>query len=481
MTSSDAALTIIFAIIGVGTLLGVFGRMGHRMDLEQWTVGGRGFGLLVVFILMAGEIYTTFAFLGASGWAYSRGGPTLYVLAYMPLYQVIIYHLGPKIQAIGRKHGLQTQADFFAQRFGGRLLPLLVALIGIAAIVPYLQLQLTGLGIIVELASFERIGRDVAITTAAVLIGAFVLISGIRGVAAVSILKDFLMVAVIAVIGVAVPYLHFGGVGPMFARLVREHPAHLVMPGATTTLGHTWYISTVLICSLALGWPHAFAAVYTARDGNTLRKNAMLLPLYNLSLVFVFFVGFAALLLYPGLANGDLSMLTVVRDTFPGWFLGVVGGAGALTAMVPAAVLALTASTLFAKNIFRPWCATTYSDAQVARLARFLVIVLIALSLWLALTHSTSLVALLLLGYDGVCQLFPGIVLGLYRPRFSRVAVVAGILTGVVVLTYLVLSKRDPFHGWNAGFVALCANVAVTALVARLAKSAGLGRTAQIA
>jgi SSS family solute:Na+ symporter len=50
------------------------------MDLEQWTVGGRGFGMMLVWMLMAGEIYTTFTFLGASGWAYSRGGPVLYIL-----------------------------------------------------------------------------------------------------------------------------------------------------------------------------------------------------------------------------------------------------------------------------------------------------------------------------------------------------------------------------------------------------------------
>ena len=34
------------------------------MNLEQWSVGGRGFGTIFVFLLMAGEIYTTFTFLG---------------------------------------------------------------------------------------------------------------------------------------------------------------------------------------------------------------------------------------------------------------------------------------------------------------------------------------------------------------------------------------------------------------------------------
>ncbi len=49
-----------------------------------------------------------------------------------------------------------------------------------------------------------------------------------------------------------------------------------------------------------------------------------------------------------------MSLLSLARKTFPPWFLGVIGGAGALTAMVPSAMILLTASTLFAKNLVRP-------------------------------------------------------------------------------------------------------------------------------
>ena len=65
----------------------------------------------------------------------------------------------------------------------------------------------------------------------------------------------------------------------------------------------------------------------------------------------------------PGLPDGDLALLTVVRGSFPPWLLGVVGGAGALTAMVPASILILTAATLFAKNLWRPIFAPAMTDA----------------------------------------------------------------------------------------------------------------------
>ena len=218
-------------------------------------------------------------------------------------------------------------------------------------------------------------------------------------------------------------------------------------------------------------WPHGFAAMFTARSGDTLRRNAVVMPLYNLSLVFIFFVGFAALLLFPKLANGDLSLLTVVRATFPPWFLGIVGGAGALTAMVPAAVLVLTASTLFAKNVFRPLCGRELSDAQVGRLARFIVVVLIAASLGLALTRSTSLVALLLLGYDLVSQFFPGIVLGLFWKPVSR----AGVLGEEWGDPVAASAAADPLNGWNAGFLGLVVNLTVTVLVTKWVRAPAPG------
>ena len=104
---------------------------------------------------MAGEIYTTFSFLGASGWAYSKGGPTLYILGYLTLAYVVSFYILPQIWEVGRKYALQTEADFFERRYGSKYLAALVSLVGVVFMIPYLQLQLTGLGIIVQVASFE--------------------------------------------------------------------------------------------------------------------------------------------------------------------------------------------------------------------------------------------------------------------------------------------------------------------------------------
>jgi solute:Na+ symporter, SSS family len=472
VSPSVVALAVIFGIVALGSGIGFYAGARHKMDLEQWTVAGRGFGLLFIWLLMAGEIYTTFAFLGASGWAYARGGPTLYILGYLTLAYVVSFYILPQLWEVGRRHSLQTQSDYFQSRYGSKHLAAFVSLVGVIFIIPYLQLQLTGLGIIVEAASFEGIGRTPAMMISFALVAGFVFTSGVRAVAWVSVLKDFMLLAAAFAIGIGVPYHYFGGIGPMFTALVHAKPQHLVMPGSTPNLGHSWYISTVLLTSLGFYmWPQTVGSSFTAKSGNTLRRNAVIMPLYGITLPLIFFVGYSAILVVPGLKNGDLALLTVVRKTYPAWFLGMVGGAGALTAMVPAAIQILTAATLFAKNLYRPIFAPEMTDAQVARLARIMVLVITAVALYFAIYSSTTLVSLLLLGYAGVTQFFPGTVLGLYSKRVTMPGVFAGLLVGVAAVAFLMLTKRDPFFGLNAGFCALCLNFVVTVLVSGLTPS----------
>lgn len=109
----SAALLVILATIIVAAAVGVYAGSRVKMNLENWTVAGRRFGVIIMWLLMAGEIYTTFTFLGASGWAYSRGAPTFYILIYGTLAYTVSFFILPAIWNIGKQKGLHTQPDFF--------------------------------------------------------------------------------------------------------------------------------------------------------------------------------------------------------------------------------------------------------------------------------------------------------------------------------------------------------------------------------
>jgi SSS family solute:Na+ symporter len=467
----NPALVIILAVIVLSSFLGVYAGRRMKMNLENWTVGGRKFGVILIWLLMAGEIYTTFTFLGASGWAYSRGAPTFYILIYGALAYTLSFFILPPIWRVGKAYGLHTQPDFFVKRYQSRWLGVLVAAIGIFSIIPYLQLQLTGLGLIVEEASNRAISSDWAIAISFVLSCAFVYTSGIKGVAWVSIVKDIMMIAAVGIVGIGVPLIYFGGFGKMFRTLIEQRPNFLAFPGGTTNMDVLWVMSTVLLSGLGFYmWPHAFASAFSAKSAKTIKRNAVIMPLYQIPVLLVFLVGFTALLVIPGLKKGDMAFLALVNKTYPSWFMGFVGAAGAVTAMVPSAILVLFASTLLAKNIYQAGFNPGAREEKVMSLSRFMVLVIMVIALVFAIFFPNELVSLLILGYDGVSQFFPGVVLGLFWKRVTRAGVFTGIASGAIFVSFLIISGRDPFLGMNAGFVALALNALLTVVVSLMSK-----------
>jgi len=133
--------------------------------------------------------------------------------------------------------------------------------------------------------------------------------------------------------------------------------------------------------------------------------------------------------------------------------------------MVPSSILVLFASTLLAKNVYKAGFNPRASEETVMRLSRFMVLVITTLALVMAIRFPNELVNLLIIGYDGVTQFFPGVVLGLFWKRATKGAVLSGIIVGIAVVVALIYTGHDPFLGMNAGFVGLAVNSIVTLAV----------------
>jgi SSS family solute:Na+ symporter len=477
----NAALLIIFGTIAVVLLLGLWAQHGKDMDLEQWTVGGRGFGTILVFVLMAGEIYTTFTFLGGSGYAYGHGAPAFYILSYGCLAYVLSYWLLPPIWRYAKEHRLIAQPDFFARKYDSPALGILVAVVGIVALVPYLVLQLKGLGIIVDAAAYGAISPTWAIWIGAAVVTAYVMVSGVHGSAWTAVLKDTMILAVVLFLGIYLPLHYYGGYGAMFDAIQAAKPNFLALPAQGESVA--WFDSTVLLTALGFYmWPHTFGSLYTAKEERAFRRNAALLPLYQIILLFVFFVGFAAILKVPGLKGSDidLSLLRLSVQTFDPWFVGVIGAAGVLTAIVPGSMILMASATLLANSIFRQFQPQA-SDVTISRVAKLFVPVVALVSVIFTLRGGTTIVALLLMGYSFVTQLLPPLVASLLPNNpVTKEGAFAGICVGVATvaatsLTHTTMAVLLPalpeaVRDLNIGIVALALNLCALGIVSALTR-----------
>jgi SSS family solute:Na+ symporter len=469
VSGAPVALTIVALTVAATIAFALWSVRRLRMDPAQFIVGGRSFGTIFLWVLLAGEIYTSFTFLGMAGWAYGLGAPAYYILAYGTCGYVIGYFLLPAIWRVAKERSLLTGPDFLQDRYQSRALGVLAGCCQFALMVPYVTLQLSGLQTLLGIAGYGAYDATAAVAIAFILVALFVFTAGLRGTAWASVVKDVLVLGAVIFAGIAIPIQFFGSPAAMIDQVLRTHPHFLTLAPGAAPHGTVWYVSTVLLTSIGFYMgPQSMSAIYSARSENVLRRNAMLLPLYQVVLLLVFFAGLAALLIAPGLKGPavDQSFLLVVQRYYPPWVMGFVAAAGALAALVPATALVLAAASVFSKNVLGAFGIAT-GDASRVLATRLLVVVVAALSLILWLEARTTIVEMLLIYYNGITQFAPAIVASFLWKR----ATVWGVITGIVVgLALAVVFANIPsLDGVNAGFAALAANVLCLVVVSLLA------------
>jgi SSS family solute:Na+ symporter len=460
--SAAIALGVVGIIICATVLFGLWGVRKVKMSPQEFIVGGRSFGTLFIWLLMAGEIYTSFTFLGAAGWAYSRGAPAFYILCYGTVAYIIAFFLTPSIWRVARDRQLLTGPDFFTAQYGSKALGGLVALVGFVFLVPYVTVQLGGLEILLHIAGYNRFEARAAVGIAFAVIAVFVYAVGLRGTAWAAVIKDVLVVIAVIFAGVALPVHFFGSPAVVISKVLERQPHWMTLQGTTTSSGTVWFVTTVLLTAMGFFmFPQSMAATYAARNQDTLRRNAVFLPFYQLMILLVYFGGFTALLVVPGLKgpDGDQSFMLVVQKYYSPWVLGFIAGTGCLAALIPASAQVLGASSIVSKNLFADY-GMVRTHAGLVRSTRILVLVVAVLAFSFWYFGRQTLVGLLLISYTGMTQFFPGVALSFSRRlRPNSTGVASGITVGIVTLVVFAAKKAGTLAGINSGIVALILNV----------------------
>ncbi|MFE0104074.1 sodium:solute symporter [Streptomyces sp. NPDC059009] len=444
-------------------LLAVRGR-GKQGGLAEWSVGGRSLGAVFIWVLMAGEGYTSFSYLGAAGWGYNFGAPVLYVVAYMSCGYAVGYVVGPTLWAYARRHGLVSITDMVAHRYGKPWLGAVIALLATVFLLPYIQLQITGMGVVVSTISYGAISLNWAYFIGFAVTVGFVVVSGLRGSAWVSVLKDLLVIVTLAFLAVYVPLHYFDGYGDFLHRVTSEKSAWLTLPGSGgSPYGTGWFVTTSFLNALTVViFPTTVAGYLGAKSADGLRRNAIWLPAYNVLLFVPMLLGIAALFVVPGLAGAgsNLALFELVVDSLPAWVVGVVGVAAALSSIVPMAVFMLVIGTMWGSSVL-PLVPRWRGAVRQRVGSQVVVVVAGALALVMTYAAPNTLVRLSLISYEGMAQLVPMVLLGLVWRKLSLVGALSGLVVGVVIVCVLVFSEHDPVLGVNAGILALGVNLLV--------------------
>ncbi|GCD90298.1 monocarboxylate uptake permease MctP [Nocardioides sp. LS1] len=487
-------------------------RRAESLDsLDEWGLGGRGFGTFVAWFLIGGDIYTAYTFIAVPATLYAGSVVGFFAVPYTIVIYPLIFLFLPRLWSVSHKHGYVTPADFVQGRYDSKGLGLAVAVTGLLATMPYIALQLVGMQVVLEVmglgtGSDNWFVQDLPLFLAFAVLAAYTYSSGLRAPALIAFVKDTLIYIVILV---AVFYLpsQVGGWSHIFSAAqdsfnsFNTDNADAVAAGTVPGKGTIppgaaqWaYASLALGSALALFmYPHSITGVLSTRSRSVIRRNAALLPAYSFLLGLLALLGFVAIAAGVKVDNPQQSVPQLFENEFPAWFAGVAFAAIVIGALVPAAIMSIAAANLWTRNVYKAFinpAATPKQEATQSKVVSLLV-KFGALVFVLALSDQFA-INLQLLGGVWILQTFPAIVVGLYTRWLHRWAVLAGWAVGMAYGTWLAYGvplPTDPsshfggplvlFPGTDTkvyiALIAFLANLLVAVVLTVVLRAAGVG------
>jgi solute:Na+ symporter, SSS family len=429
------ALSIFIFFFALVTVMGFFAarwKSGPVSEhLDEWGLGGRQFGTWITWFLVGGDFYTAYTVIAVPALVYAVGAYGFFALPYTIIVYPFVFAVMPLLWKTAHANGHVTAADVVLGTYHSRGLELAVAITGMVATMPYIALQLIGMGVVIKAMGLRG---ELPIVAAFIILALYTYSSGLRAPALIAFVKDIMIYIVVLVAVVIVP-AKLGGYGAVFAA---ANDAFVAKGGATGLILHPDQM--LPYATLALGsalaafmYPHTLTGIFASKSADTIRKNAILLPAYTLLLGLIALLGYMAHAAQIKVSSPNDVVPMLFKALFPSWFSGFAFSAIAIGALVPAAVMSIGAANLFTRNVWKSYVdpgITHAGETAVAKIAS-LVVKLGALAFTLFLPVQFAL-DLQLLGGLWILQTFPALVFGLFTRWFRAEGLLLGWATGIL-------------------------------------------------
>src|SRR4051795_1580969 len=101
-TGTDVtALTIVIALFALVTVLGFAAARWRRAqslaNLDEWGLGGRGFGTFVTWFLLGGDLYTAYTFVAVPALMFASGALGFFAVPYTIIVYPLVFVFLPRL------------------------------------------------------------------------------------------------------------------------------------------------------------------------------------------------------------------------------------------------------------------------------------------------------------------------------------------------------------------------------------------------
>lgn len=438
--------TILFSLLLIA--VGIFANKKNEVSNDGFFLGSRSIGSFATIMTLIFSIWSTLAFYGVVGEGYINGVGSLGIAQGIFWGSSLLVIVGYRLWMIGKKYGFSTPGDFFGERYYSNFFRIVTAVGLIFFTMPYIGLQLSGLGS--GLNGAANVPVLVGTVAIALVLLIFVSVGGMRSVAWTDAVQGVVF-TVIVLVALFVLFISM----PEPLAVVAQKAAE-ARPGLNGYPGPNNLYTPVLTLHLAITigsfvvWPHIFIRFFIAKSKETYKTLATVYPLYEvLCMVPLLLIG---IIIIPYLFGGGLSPLEAQMsihqaiNTIKG---GSVLGAGIFLAAFAAAMSTASSQLLACSNMFTSDLYTRFvnkkaSDQKIVFMGRLAIVAFVIISTAFGLYWPHVFSTATRFATPGYAQLFPPLIAGLFWKRANREGAIAGTLGGFLILVLFSLVWPNP-------------------------------------
>ena len=456
MITNAINLMIICAFAFIPLLLGEQARNRSTGSSEDFILQGRRLGLFPMYATVFATWMSAFAFLSGITYFFEEGPIYMTTVGWDMLFAVLFILMGRRIWHYGRSYGYMTATDFFQDIYRSRILSGMVTIISIGCTMLYLQAQIAGAVIVIQVGTKGVISVYAGGIIFFAILVIYLWAGGLRAVA----MTDIFYGALIAVAMISTGLFLMrtaGGTEEVFRRIVEDDPSRVSMSLENGKERVCMWIALFIIVPVgAFMGPQMWIRNYAAGSHRHFMILPLLLAMSSIICIGTLFSGSAGIVLATHTTDPSAVIIDLLSEyAHPFFYVFVITGIfAAIFSTANSQVHALAA--IYAMDVHRRYINAKLPDRRLVSIAKWAILFISAGSWLLMIIVPRNVFDLAIMALGGMAQLMIPVAGALFWKGSSPRGAAAGILAGEgIFLLLTVLSEMD---GSICGLIALASN-----------------------
>src|SRR5699024_2976334 len=287
-------------MLGVGLFTYLRNRNIHE-SLDEYYLGGRGLGVMVLFFTFFATQYSGNTVVGYPPSAYRQGFEYLVSVPFFIMIIMAYLLFAPRLYTLGKKYNLITPAQWFEKRYKSKAVTILASVLMLYGLGNYLLEQFVAIGQGVSGLTGGTIPYQAGVIFFVIIMLIYGWLGGMRSVAYTDTMQGIALLVGVMILLVG-SIIYFGNVGEATNYAAEISPEKLGVPDFEGVV--SWFSMLILITIGAAIYPHAIQRIYAAGSELTLKRSLTWMawaPFVTSG--FVFLIGIIGIKAFPGLSE----------------------------------------------------------------------------------------------------------------------------------------------------------------------------------